>query len=51
MLLGVKKVHKGEEDQVKLPDVDTGRLLGLKYKLIMPFQIGGDMVGVASGSL
>ena len=45
---------KGGEGQVRLPDVDTRRLLRLKYKLICHFKLETDMVGwlaVASGSL
>ena len=30
---------------MRLPDVDTGRLLGLKYKLICHFKLATDMIG------
>ena len=36
---------------MRLPDVDTMRLSGLKYKLIGHFKLVADMVGVASVSL
>ena len=35
---------------MRLSDVDTGRLLGLKYKLICHFKLVADMVRVAFGS-
>jgi hypothetical protein len=46
-----EKGSKGGERRVRLPDVDTGRLSGLKYKFICCFKLAADMVGVASGSL
>ena len=46
-----KKGSKGGGSRVRLPDADTGRLLGLKYKLICHLKFAADMVGVASGSL
>ena len=30
---------------MRIPDVDTGRLLGLKYKLICHFKSAANMVG------
>jgi hypothetical protein len=36
---------------VRLMDVNTGRLSGMKYKLVCCFKLAVDMVGVASGSL
>ena len=41
-----EKGSKGEVGRVRLPDVDTGRLLGLKYKLMCHFKLTVDMVGV-----
>ena len=38
-----EKGSKGEEGQVKISDVDTGRLSGLKYKLICCFKLAADM--------
>ena len=31
---------------MRLPNIDTGRLLGLKYKLMCRFKLAVDMVGV-----
>ena len=39
-----KKVSKVGGGQVTLPDVDTGRMLGLKYKLIYHFKLAADMI-------
>ena len=39
-----EKGSKGGGGQVRLLDVDTGRLLGLKYKLICHFKLAVDMV-------
>ena len=36
---------KGGGGQVRLSDFDTGRLLGLKYKLICRFKLMADMAG------
>ena len=47
---GKKRIGVGE-DQVRLQDVDTRRLSGLKYKLICHFKLVANMVGVTSGSL
>ena len=40
-----EKGSMGQECQVKLLDVDTRRLSGLKYKLICHFKLAVDMVG------
>ena len=45
MPLGGKNGSKSEGGRVKLLDVDTGRLLGLKYKLICCFKLAADVVG------
>ena len=47
MLAGATRVEKGSKSggaQVRLPDVDTGRLSGLKYKLICSFKLVADMI-------
>jgi hypothetical protein len=41
-----EKGSKAGGCRVRLPDVDTGRLIGLKYKLICRFKLTVDMVGV-----
>ena len=45
-----EKERGGGKGQVRLLDVDTRRLTGLKYKLICCFELAAD-IGVASGSL
>ena len=45
MPLGGKRLSKNEESRVRLSDIDTGRLLGLKYKLICSFKLAKYMVG------
>ena len=45
MLLGGEKRNGGGGGRVRLLDVDTGRLLGLKYKLVCCFKLAADMVG------
>ena len=40
---GRDKGSKGGGDRVRLPDVDTSRLSGLKYKLICHFKLASDM--------
>ena len=42
---GKREVVGGEGDQVRLSDVDTRRLSGLKYKLICHFKLVADMFG------
>ena len=42
---GGKKGSEGVGGRVSLLDVDTGRLSGLKYKLICHFKLVADMVG------
>ena len=37
---------KGGKGRVRLPDVDTERLSGLKYKLVCHFKLAADMVEV-----
>ena len=47
MLAGVargEKGSKGEGGQARLSNIDTGRLSGLKYKLICRFKLATDMV-------
>jgi hypothetical protein len=46
-----KKGNKGRGGRVRLSDVDTRRLSGLKYKLICCFKLAMGMIGRASGSL
>ena len=47
-----EKGSKGRGGRVRLPDVDTRRLSGLKYKLISRFKLAVDTVrGGTSGSL
>jgi hypothetical protein len=46
-----EKGNKGGRGQVRLLDVDTGRLLGLKNTLICRFKLTAGIVRVASGSL
>ena len=38
---------KGGGGQMRLSNVDIGRLTGFKYKLICRFKLAADMVGVA----
>ena len=48
MLAGAARGEMGGKDgrnQVRLLEVDTGRLLGLKYKLICHFKLVADLVG------
>ena len=48
VLAGASREEKGSKDgggQVRLLDVDTGRLTGLKYKLICRFKLAADTVG------
>ena len=45
----MEKESKGGESRVRLWDVDTRRLTGLKYKLICHFKLAENMIGVASG--
>ena len=40
-----KRGSNGGGGQVSLLDVDTGRLSGLKYKLICRFKLAVDIVG------
>ena len=40
-----EKGSKGRGGRVRLSNVDTGRLTGLKYKLICHFKLAVDMVG------
>ena len=47
---GQKGVEVGGS-RVRFTDVNTGRLSGLKYKLVCHFKLVVDMVGMASGSL
>ena len=54
MLAGAARNEKGSKGgggRARLPDVDTGRLLGLKFKLICHFKLAVDMDGMASGSM
>ena len=44
MLLGGKTRSKGGGGRVRLFYVDTGRLSGLKYKLICRYKLAVDMV-------
>ena len=44
-----KKGSMGGGGRVRLPDIDSRRLSGLKYLLICRFKLAADMVGVASG--
>ena len=44
MTLGRGKGNKGGGEQVRLLDVDTGRLSGLKYELVCLFELVSDMV-------
>ena len=39
-----RKESGGGGNQVKLPDVDTGRLVGLKNKLVCHFELTVDVV-------
>ena len=45
MPLGTKKGSKDGGGQLRLLDVDTGTLSGLKYKLICRFKLAADIVG------
>ena len=40
-----KKESKGGGGRVRLLNVDTGRLSGMKYKLICHLKVAADMVG------
>ena len=52
MLVGAARGEKGSvEDQMRLLDVDTRRLSGLKYELICHFVLAADVRGMESGSL
>ena len=44
MPLGGKREVRVGKSKVRLPDVDTGRLLGLKYRLVCRFKLTADMV-------
>ena len=47
MLAGVARGEKGIGSgggQERLPDVDTGRLSGLNYKLVCHFELAQDLV-------
>ena len=46
-----EKGSKGGGGRVRLSDVDTWRLSGLKHKLKYHLKLASDMVGVASRSL
>ena len=53
VLVFATREEKGTKDgggQMRLPDIDTGGLSGLKYKLVCHFKLATDVV-VVSGSL
>jgi hypothetical protein len=54
VLAGAARGEKGSKDgggRVSLSNVDTGKLTGLKYKLISHYKLPADMSEVASRSL
>ena len=46
LLAGSREKGRSGGRRVKLTDVNTGRLTGLKYKLVCHFKLAEDMVGV-----